>query len=302
MEIFLKYSSFVLRKLPHFRGKHKLGKLFEKIILPFRTWKKSVVVIRMKNGLLMQIDAKSKTHNGAFWTGEYDDSIIKKLSALFDQNWIVLDVGGNIGYYAVAFARELKRLNGILYVFEPVKQNFITLRSNLLLNDLGNNSFTFPLALGNERGSIDVNITEEGETSNAYIVKGNFKVGESTRSEKVVIERLDDFANSNGITGCDFIKIDIEGAEIFFMQGGVKFIEKFRPIIYGEFNSYFLKRFGYTFLDVWGIIENLGYDCYVQEDRKALFTFAIPNEDSENLLLVPKEYQKEKIRHLIKNR
>ncbi len=109
--------------------------------------------------------------------------------------------------------------------------------------------------------------------------------------ETIEITALDDYALKNNINRCAIIKIDIEGAEIFFIKGAVNFIQKHRPIIYGEFNSYFLRKFESSFLDIWEILEPLGYKVF-QENKKNKGNFCKIEKVTaglNDLLLVPEE-------------
>ena len=45
---------------------------------------------------------------------------------------------------------------------------------------------------------------------------------------------LDELVSSENLIRVDYIKIDVEGAEIQVLRGGTKTIEKFRPIIQME--------------------------------------------------------------------
>ncbi|NJO95304.1 MAG: FkbM family methyltransferase [Pleurocapsa sp. CRU_1_2] len=84
------------------------------------------------------------------------------------------------------------------------------------------------------------------------------------------ITKLDIFAQQNKVQACDLIKVDIEGAELEFFLGGRNFINKYRPIIWSEFNPYHANRFGYSFREISDLASNWGYDLYKQKNRKNL--------------------------------
>jgi hypothetical protein len=76
--------------------------------------------------------------------------------------------------------------------------------------------------------------------------------------------RLDDWAKSERIERCDFIKIDIEGAELLAFRGGIETLRKCRPIILGEFSPYWMAQIGQSFADVAAFFNVLDY-CYYRE-------------------------------------
>ncbi len=288
----------VLRGLPDFRGKHRLGKTIESVTGTINKWEDTEVKIKMKDGFYMTIDVRSGTHHGTFWTGNYDSALIRKLITLLSPDDIILDIGSNIGCYAVPFAKYLKAAGGKgkVYCFEPVHANFAALSKNIEDNLLKEQAVLYNNALGEKDGVIEMLITEKGKTSNAvmnldkdYAATGNFI------NELAPVKKMDDFYVNENIPGCNFIKIDIEGAEIFFMQGGIGFLDKFRPLIYGEFNSYFLEKFGYSFMDIWSLMEPLGYSCYKQIGKKSFFEPVQPKKGLNNILLVPPGYNTQQL-------
>ena len=59
------------------------------------------------------------------------------------------------------------------------------------------------------------------------------------------------------------MKIDIEGAEYFALQGMVKTIEKFKPVILVEIQPFFLKGMGVEESDLIKLLtEQLGYEVF----------------------------------------
>ena len=66
--------------------------------------------------------------------------------------------------------------------------------------------------------------------------------GENSK-EKIRLKTIDKFVKKNKIKKIDFIKIDTEGSEYFILKGGLKTIEKFKPIIQFEYN-FITKKLG----------------------------------------------------------
>jgi hypothetical protein len=80
---------------------------------------------------------------------------------------------------------------------------------------------------------------------------------------------LDDVCREGILERCTAVKIDIEGYELYFLQGAMEFFARCRPAIIGEFHPDWLKRFGYTMKEVYALLKPLGYRVY-QSHRSTL--------------------------------
>lgn len=285
-----------LRSLPDFKGKHRVGKILQRIFPKGDL--ENEVRINMKDGFVMNLDYRSATNNGAFWTGRYDSDLIRKFNLLFDSESIIMDVGANIGFYAIPFAKNLykKGGRGRVYCFEPLNANYEGLIKNVWDNDLSDIVNIHKMALGDVSGTVELVVTEEGKTSNAVMnLSEEYSKGKGYAIDVAPIEKLDNLRLKEDIGHCDFIKIDIEGAEFFFVKGGYSFVEKFRPVIYGEFNSFFMEKFNCSFLDAWNLLEPLNYACFAQKGYSSYFEAASPRIGLGNVLLIPEGYDKSRL-------
>lgn len=254
------------RSTPYFRGKRRIGNLISRLCTNFNHSPECISKVKMQDGSLMKLDVRSRTEQFSYWTGTYDNKIISKLSSCFTKDCIVLDVGANIGFYTVPFAHKLKKLGGHVHAFEPVNSNFERLVSNISLNNIETTVSAHCLALGDDEGIIEMSMESDNHSSsgNAVMVKGEIPANYFGVKSTARLTRFDTFAKEENIKYCSLIKIDIEGAEVMFLRGGISFIKRTRPIIYGEFNSYFLPKYGNTFSDVVDIFKPLKYRFFKQ--------------------------------------
>jgi FkbM family methyltransferase len=117
---------------------------------------------------------------------------------------VVLDIGANIGYFTLLFARIVGP-TGSVYAFEPEPRNFELLSKNVEINSYQNVTLV-PKAVSNCRGSGELHLCDTNPGMHSL-----YSLSKSTRSVDVDIIRLDDyFANYDG--KIRFVKIDIEGA------------------------------------------------------------------------------------------
>jgi hypothetical protein len=64
------------------------------------------------------------------------------------------------------------------------------------------------------------------------------------------VTTLDAFVQQERLSRLDFMKIDVEGAEVGLLQGAEETIDRFRPVLMIEINPSTLQRFGKTSADV----------------------------------------------------
>lgn len=280
-------TAALFRALPSVRGKGRIGVTLSKWLTDYQKDEESIVTFKMRDGSLMRIDLRSRTEGWTFWTGEYDRQIIELFSACIQPEWVVLDVGANVGFWSVPIGRKLKDLGGTLYTFEPVKTNFDRLVEVIRLNGLEGVVRPFNVALGDEEGIIQISMesNNNAKTGNAVILKEE-SIGETTSARITLLDKL---AQEQNIKTCHLIKVDIEGAEFTFLKGAASFIKEHRPIIYGEFNVYWMRQFGHSFLDIADLTLSWNYCMYKYLGKKSFTEISKPAAGIENVLLVPQE-------------
>jgi len=136
-------------------------------------------------------------------------------------NDIILDAGANCGHLTILFSKLVEE-KGFIYAFEPDKFNVNRINSNILLNDGINNIKIEELLLWNENKLIDFN--EEGSVASSAIW-----FPETSKMVKKQAIKIDDWVLNNNISKLDFIKMDIEGAEIKALDGCINTIETLSP-------------------------------------------------------------------------
>lgn len=282
--------SSAFRALPPFRGKGRAGAAIGRLLTDNKKDEDCIVTIRMRDGSLMRIDVRSRTEEWSYWTGDYDGEIISRLRTCLTPGCVVLDVGANVGFYSIALGKTLQPLNGTLYAFEPVASNWKRMEQAVSLNGLEETVRPFNIALGDRNGSIQMFMEHDNRasTGNAIMITDDV-ADQLAQNVTARIMTLDTFAEEQNIQSCHLIKIDVEGAEVMFLRGGMNFLRKHRPIIYGEFNSYWIKQFGSSFLDVIEMLEPLNYRYFKQTRSCEFIALSQPAEGDENVLLVPAE-------------
>lgn len=245
----------------------------------------------MQDQSRLLLDTRSRTEAEAFWTGEHDRDDIDFFKVCTSFGTTCFDVGANVGLITIPLARYLQANGGgRVIAFEPVTPNFNRLQEVVQLNQLQEIVSLHNVALGDEEGEIEMALeTQHGAaTGNAVMSKiSNDLSGQTIYKSRIT--RLDDFVIEHGIDHVDFIKVDIEGAEVLFLRGGANFLTKCRPIIYGEFNSGMMPQFGHTFLDAVELIRPWDYRVFGFKDRLRPMEILEPKAGIGNVFLVPSE-------------
>ncbi len=139
-------------------------------------------------------------------------------------DWVIFDVGANIGYYSVLFSRLAK--NGRIYAFEPT-ETVDLLRKNIEYNN-ARNVEALKLAVGAISGEHIENIYRiwgKDPERRAY----KFETIDSMM-EKLALERL------------DCIKIDVDSFDFDVLRGAKNTLERLNPWVVVELNHALAKR------------------------------------------------------------
>lgn len=194
---------------------------------------------------------------------------------------VILDIGSNIGTYVVPLAKEFPGIE--FYSFEPQRIVFYQLCSNIILNGLENVHATNK-GLSDTSAQIEV-ITPDymvernvGAFSlDAGVHENNNQCSTQGRSEKIQIDRLDDY----GFQNVRLIKIDVEGLEMSVIKGGLETIKAndYPPIIFETWSI--MDWYQERRKELLAYVESLGYhittigdNCIAQHTSRKVIEWA----------------------------
>ena len=190
-----------------------------------------------------------------FNTMKYEADEMNIITYCIDDNDIVFDIGANIGIYTILL-NKLKKIE--TYSFEPIPITFNNLTNNIKINNIKCNIYNIGLSDKNDELTFYLNKIESGASSLRNLKEDN----ENVELINCQVRKLDDFVKENNINKVDFIKIDIEGSELFAIQGGIYTITYHKPIIFCEMLRKWCKKFDYHPNDIIKLLSNIGYSCY----------------------------------------
>ncbi len=200
------------------------------------------IIAAARDGRKLFVNPASLPYRFVYYLGEYEPSITRVISRIVKPGDICLDVGANIGWYSTLL-QKLVGAGGEVHAFEPVPNVYEKLRRNITLNEPPNNVKINNLALGNTEKTVELHIfpnLPEGHHSIATF--GNTEY-ESFPCRMVT---LDSYLTGNKIGEVNFVKMDIEGAEMMMLEGAdVLFNQKRPPIWEIEMALDTTRGFGY---------------------------------------------------------
>lgn len=130
------------------------------------------------------------------------------------------DIGVNKGYYSLFFAK-LVGSKGKVLSFEPDKENCFWIRKTLSANSYKNIKL-YQNALYNKNGESDF---FKGHYSGHHSLVIDFGLGKL----KTKTRKLDDVLKEENIKKIDFMKIDVEGAEVEVLEGAQRLLRHQKP-------------------------------------------------------------------------
>lgn len=177
------------------------------------------------------------------------------------QGMTVFDVGANIGQFSILFA-HLVGQEGKVYSFEPVSSTIRRLKTHIALNGF-DNVFTEQLAVLDKDNEIaTINIFPEGNSVWNTIGNPSMPV-KPVGKEKVSTITIDTYCNEHGIKNIDYLKIDVEGAELEVLMGCKKLLKSQKiKLLQFEVSKKMFEGMGRNGSEIFMFLYDFGYICY----------------------------------------
>ncbi|MBN1617921.1 FkbM family methyltransferase [Candidatus Dojkabacteria bacterium] len=170
-------------------------------------------IVKIPLDLKLKISTKD-TGLGAYLkiTGAYEPEETKVFIENVKKNNVIFDIGANIGYYSVIGSKIIGE-SGQVYAFEPDPFNLKLLNENITLNKQ-KNIISIPKAVGSSNQKISLQ-----QDLNQGHTRVSTKEKSSQEIPQIEMITLDDFILENKISNVDYLKIDIEGYELYALEG-----------------------------------------------------------------------------------
>lgn len=175
------------------------------VALYFNRIKSEHLILEMRNGIKIRLrvnstDLMAFTHVWLLKEYERPGFEIKN-------NDTIIDIGGHIGLFALFSSQFCK--SGKIYCFEPIKENFDMLKTNIELNHI-TNIIPINAAVSKDNAQVTIYLNEDEAGHSMHVI--------GTKTVQVRSISLQSIFDSYDIDSCDFLKIDCEGEEYTIMD------------------------------------------------------------------------------------
>jgi FkbM family methyltransferase len=199
----------------------------------------------------------------------------------------VLDIGAHHGYYTLLASRKVGP-QGLVLAVEASPRERGRLRTHLRINRC-KNVVVESRALGEVEGTAELYLVRGTETGCNSLRKPD--VDQRTEVLKVPIERLDRVIQDHRINRVDFIKLDVEGAELSVLKGATQLLScEPRPVILAEVQDIRTKPWGYPAREVVRYLSSANYFWFQPlPDGRIRKMNAERSEYDGNFVAIPQE-------------
>jgi FkbM family methyltransferase len=228
-------------------------------VLAHRTFKAKQTLIVIDNfdrDLKIKMDPSRSMGATIYWSGFHEFHEFLFLHKFLKKEMVFADVGANLGEYTLFVAKRLSQ--GTVLAFEPLPKMHALLEENIKLNHFKNVKL-LRYGLSDQEGTLPILEIDDEHEGLSTFYPGDRKIMKRT---EVPLKSFDKEFGNFGVATLDFIKMDIEGAELTALKGFKNTIEQFKPTIMVEINSVTFQRAGYSVDEMFQFFSDLHYDPF----------------------------------------
>lgn len=159
-----------------------------------------------------RIRVRKQSSDPFFVEGVFDESVYTPPGYEICESDTVIDVGANIGAFAIFAARRARK--GRVITIEPSRESFSILEKNIKSNGLDNVIIEYAAITG-VSGPVTLHLSDLGTGDHSIEA---VLAGETSQSEQIAGITLADLFSKHDINICDFLKLNCEGAEFPIME------------------------------------------------------------------------------------
>jgi FkbM family methyltransferase len=206
-----------------------------------------------RTGIYYLPDIETDVVINAMRSGEiFEEEIVQAARQYIRKGSCVVDLGANFGQMTLLFS-QLVGDTGQVYAVEADDFVFSVLQQNIRANGRSN---VTPL-LGAVHEQDDLTLFYPTPDFKRFGAFGSYGIDPTATSGRTVRTFTIDSLNIE--RDISFMKVDVQGCDLFAMRGARKTIERFRMPIVFEYEAQFQKEFGTSFEDYSGFVDSIDY-------------------------------------------
>jgi len=265
--------------------------------------KKYITLANRARGIFPGMPIPLRLPFGAWWLAEksaLDHELIynefERMEAefvkrLLRKNMTVVDAGAHHGLYTLMASKRVG-WDGLVIAVEPSPRECERLEKHLRLNRCSNTKLV-SCALGEHSGETDLYVVDGVQDwCNSLRPPA---VDEPVRTVRVSVRRLDDVLAEHGVRKVDFLKLDVEGAELSVLYGAMKLLQReSRPAILAEVQDTRTQPWGYAAREIIQFLIRMDYRWFAIAAKGALLPISCDQKTyNANLVALPVERTEE---------
>ncbi len=184
-----------------------------------------------RNSIRWQLDLAEGIDFSIFLFGGFEIATVERLQRLLKKTSVVVDVGANIGAYALPLATTAARV----FALEPTDWAFAKLSENIALNpDIKPRIVPLKMGIMLEGAAAPKslgaswNLTELGHNQSSFGATEMDASGARFMS-------LDAFVGEQQLDRLDLVKVDVDGTDLQVLESGRESLKKYKPAIMIEY-------------------------------------------------------------------
>jgi FkbM family methyltransferase len=223
--------------------------------------------------------------------GEFEKMEMGFVKKLLRRDMTVVDVGAHHGLYTLLASKRVG-WDGRVVAIEPSPRECARLVKHLRINRCSNVELV-SCAVGEDPGEADLYVVDGFHDWCNSLRPPSMKASAST--VRVQVRRLDDILSELKISKVDFIKLDVEGAELSVLLGAIGLLRReSRPAMLVEVQDIRTQRWGYAAREILQFLIRMDYQWFVIAAKGALLPISCREQLYDaNLVALPVERTEE---------
>jgi FkbM family methyltransferase len=176
----------------------------------------------------------------------YDKETSKVMRKILKRDSNCIDIGA----YRGDILREMLKIapQGKVFAFEPIPENYQYISRKYT------SAITYNIALSDRAGK-SVFYHATGRPARSGLRKQSYpNPNEKVEEITISVDKLDNVIPND--TKIDFIKVDVEGAELLVLRGGEQLLKKSKPMVLFEHEPDLARKFGTTTEQLYEFLSN----------------------------------------------